>query len=419
MTLILNGTNGLSDVDGDASTPAVRGTDANTGIFFPAADTIAFSEGGAEAMRINSSGNLLVNQTAETTGGKIDIQQAAGGTGLGVNAASGETALIYLRTSGGGTGGQINSNSELLFGSSNTERMRIDSSGNVNVGVPTADTSSNYISVTGGLAGSQLNAQMRFYGKSVSNTGATYETARISGGSTSPSYSLSGGLVFYTSENNGSNVLTLSERMRIDTSGNLLVGTTTSPSGSGNLAIGAGAWIPNTNYFQLVPKFTGSNGDYYFYDSTDGFFAFPDNYQKLGNPSYRWTTVYATTGTINTSDATTKQQIRSLNDAEKAVAQSIKGLIKAYKFNNSVAEKGDGARIHTGVIAQDVQAAFVAEGLDPTRYGLFCSDTWYEVDGKAKPQDGDFYTSETPNAIEVTRLGLRYEELLAFVIAAM
>jgi hypothetical protein len=53
MTLILSGTNGLSDVDGDASTPAVRGTDANTGIFFPAADTIAFSEGGAEAMRID------------------------------------------------------------------------------------------------------------------------------------------------------------------------------------------------------------------------------------------------------------------------------------------------------------------------------------------------------------------------------
>jgi hypothetical protein len=101
------------------------------------------------------------------------------------------------------------------------ERMRIDSSGNVNVGVPTADTSSNYISVTGGLAGSQLNAQMRFYGKSVSNTGATYETARISGGSTSPSYSLSGGLVFYTSENNGSNVLTLSERMRILSTGGI------------------------------------------------------------------------------------------------------------------------------------------------------------------------------------------------------
>jgi hypothetical protein len=58
MTLILSGTNGVSDIDGSAATPAIRGTDANTGIFFPAADTIAFSEGGAEAMRINSSGNV-------------------------------------------------------------------------------------------------------------------------------------------------------------------------------------------------------------------------------------------------------------------------------------------------------------------------------------------------------------------------
>ena len=58
MTLILSGTDGLSDVDGSAATPAIRGTDANTGIFFPAADTIAFAEGGVERARIDSSGNL-------------------------------------------------------------------------------------------------------------------------------------------------------------------------------------------------------------------------------------------------------------------------------------------------------------------------------------------------------------------------
>ena len=61
MTLILSGTDGLSDVDGSAATPAIRGTDANTGIFFPAADTIAFSEGGVESMRLDSSGNLQFN----------------------------------------------------------------------------------------------------------------------------------------------------------------------------------------------------------------------------------------------------------------------------------------------------------------------------------------------------------------------
>jgi len=69
MSLILSGTDGLSDVDGTAATPAIRGTDANTGIFFPAADTIAFSEGGVEAARINSSGQLdLVNNPILTGG---------------------------------------------------------------------------------------------------------------------------------------------------------------------------------------------------------------------------------------------------------------------------------------------------------------------------------------------------------------
>ena len=67
MSLILSGTDGLSDVDGSAATPAIRGTDANTGIFFPAADTIAFSEGGAEVARFDSSGNLGIGTTSPST----------------------------------------------------------------------------------------------------------------------------------------------------------------------------------------------------------------------------------------------------------------------------------------------------------------------------------------------------------------
>jgi hypothetical protein len=67
MSLILSGTDGLSDVDGSAATPAIRGTDANTGMFFPAADTIAFSEGGVESMRIDSSGFVGIGTTSPTT----------------------------------------------------------------------------------------------------------------------------------------------------------------------------------------------------------------------------------------------------------------------------------------------------------------------------------------------------------------
>ena len=166
----------------------------------------------------------------------------------------------------------------------------------------------------------------------------------------------------------------------------------------------------------LIPKIQSTSRMYGFDD--EQFYPTPDNLLKLGNPSYRWTTVYATTGSINTSDVNAKQDIAELDAAEKRVAVAIKSLIKKYRFKDAVSEKGEAARIHVGAVAQEVQAAFVAEGLDPTRYALFCSDTWYEVDGKAA-EPATPYTAETEGAVEVTRLGLRYEELLAFVIAAL
>jgi hypothetical protein len=110
MSLILSGSDGLSDVDGSASTPAIRGTDTNTGIFFPAADTIAFSEGGAEVMRLTSTGSLFV-KTADARIGS-DVGSVEYGT---------------------------STTNSVKFFSDNTERMRIDSSGNLLVG--TTDSS--------------------------------------------------------------------------------------------------------------------------------------------------------------------------------------------------------------------------------------------------------------------------------------
>jgi hypothetical protein len=77
MSLILSGTDGLSDVDGSAATPAIRGTDANTGIFFPAADTIAFAEGGAEVMRIDSSGNVGIGASSVISKLQVVADQAS------------------------------------------------------------------------------------------------------------------------------------------------------------------------------------------------------------------------------------------------------------------------------------------------------------------------------------------------------
>ena len=53
---------------GTAAAPAITTSgDTNTGIFFPAADTIAFAEGGSEAMRIDSSGVVRINNTSNAT----------------------------------------------------------------------------------------------------------------------------------------------------------------------------------------------------------------------------------------------------------------------------------------------------------------------------------------------------------------
>lgn len=132
MTLILSGTDGLSDIDGTAATPAIRGTDANTGIFFPAADTIAFSEGGTEAMRINSSGNVGIGTDSPT-------DTAGFGRCLDIRSSSG--AAIYLRDSDDTTNdtftiGRDNADSYLnsasgnmLFYNAGSEQARITSAG--------------------------------------------------------------------------------------------------------------------------------------------------------------------------------------------------------------------------------------------------------------------------------------------------
>ena len=68
MPVTISGSTGIAGVDGSAGTPAVQGGDSNTGIFFPAADTIAFAEGGAEVARFDNSGNFGLARIAALEG---------------------------------------------------------------------------------------------------------------------------------------------------------------------------------------------------------------------------------------------------------------------------------------------------------------------------------------------------------------
>ena len=238
-----------------------------------------------------------------------------------------------------------------------------------------------------------------------------------------------------------------SEAARIDSSGNLLVGTTDTGAGVGNTNTGLSllgngfAAISrtgtsgqptlvvnkNTNDGELVGLYkSGSqkgaigiasnstyiggsgNGAIYFNGIVDvrpwnkSTQANLDNQMDLGSSSSRWDDVFSTGG-ISTSDRNEKQDIEELTDAEKRVAVACKGLIRKFRWKSSVEDKGDDARIHVGIISQDLRDAFIAEGLDPARYSMWCSDTW----------------TDKTSGEEVTRMSVRYNELLAFIISAI
>jgi hypothetical protein len=164
-----------------------------------------------------------------------------------------------------------------------------------------------------------------------------------------------------------------------------------------------------------------------------------DNSFNVGSASFRWGTIFAATGAINTSDENEKTNIAELSESERRVAVAIKGLIKSFKFKDSFKEKGDKARIHFGVVAQEVGNAFRTENLNPEDYGMFCYDEWEDIYEPEVLTRSKFDTNNNPildesgNEILETyhtgkqlivkpaggRYGIRYDELLAFVISAL
>ena len=290
-------------------------------------------------------------------------------------------------------------------------------------------------------------------------------------------------MVFSTA-GDGSN--SASERMRIDSGGRLLVGKTASSQSTAGGTLEAGSIlgvVSGGNCLRLnrlsddgdIAQFRQDSGDVgaiatagtslvirsqstglKFRSSdilpTDGSTSSVDNSKDLGDASARFDDVFATNTSIQTSDENEKQDIASLTSEEIIAATAISKLFKTYKWKDAVIKKGDNARTHTGVVAQQVQTAMSDAGLDASKYAFWCSDTWWQKDVEVAAveaveakdavydDDGnlvseavegieaqDAYTrtdhydtkDEAPEgATEHTRLGVRYPELLAFIGAA-
>ena len=139
-----------------------------------------------------------------------------------------------------------------------------------------------------------------------------------------------------------------------------------------------------------------------------------DNKYKLGDSNFRWTAVYAATGSINTSDERLKTEIAPLPDNVLDAWEGVEW--KQFKFTDSVDEKGlDAARLHAGAVAQSIDAAFSAAGLDAGRYGFFCHDSW-EAKEAEYDENGSLLNSPREAG---DRYSLRYEEALCMEAAYM
>jgi hypothetical protein len=220
---------------GAVGTPAYTFTgDTNTGMWSPAADTIAFSEGGTEAMRINSSGNVGIgtNSPAER---------------LTVNSASSEFAIQWTGPGNEWVLGSASTRSYIRNKTAGVETLTILNAGNVGIGTSSPG------------AKLQINAQdgFRFDVESGAASTMRFGSANTGESTGALAWIRSAGAMTFSAGNTGS---ALTERMRIDAVGNIGFGTssfgtsavnvlsiangtapTSSPAGIGQLYVEGGA----------------------------------------------------------------------------------------------------------------------------------------------------------------------------------
>ncbi len=145
MALNINGTTGISGVDGSASAPALQGTDSNTGINF-GTDTVNINTGGTTRVTVDSAGAVGIGTTTPTNSfaNADDLVVGDGSGHRGMTILAGTSSISGIEFSDGTgsdaakTAGGIrydHSGSYMRFNTNDgTERMRIDSNGLLGIG---------------------------------------------------------------------------------------------------------------------------------------------------------------------------------------------------------------------------------------------------------------------------------------------
>ena len=404
-----------------------------------------FSTNATERLRIHNNGRVSIGSSPSSATELFNLT-ATSGNGAGIEAAGngntlGSTSAFYGQGSGSDAYVWNRANNTILFGTNNTECARFSSSGDMEIGSNRVNQGAGrYLDIYNAGTDSATFAIMRLIRQQVASSSLT----------TSEFYARKNGeTAIWNHESNSAAYLRagvgVTEGWRIHSSGNVLLGKSSPAFGTAgvelnNAGVAGKVHITRSGGEPLALNRLSSDGSILeFYkdgsqvglignDSNNLYLVFSqanniglagggpatifpvgntgavrDNAIDLGYATGRFDDIYATNGTIQTSDRNEKQDIEELSDAEQRVAVACKGLLRKFRWKSSVEEKGEDARIHFGIIAQDLQDAFTAEGLDAGRYGMFINSTWTDEE-----------TGE-----ERSRMGVRYSELLAFIISAI
>jgi hypothetical protein len=357
---------------GTVSAPAITTSgDTNTGIFFPAADTIAFAEGGVESMRLDSNGSVGIGVTPANA--TLDVLGSANTVGLAIRGRSSDNlgSTVFKSNNSATEYAYFQSGpTYLATGVNGAERMRIDSSGNVGIGTSSPGARLE-ISSTGAsgrilLNGADLPMITNGFDKFTSGaySGAGRWGMFMEFGQLTMGCASNGSFTFKHFNADS----TSTERARIDSSGNLLVGTTTATgkitsnsggstsaasfvssgsnlgvqvtdtgaSGANILLVGDGATTPNKSIRAQQGNFQIINSAYsaIVISATDGGAA------NQGNNSASWTVV---------SDARIKTNVRQIGGALDKIA-ALKPC--HFEYKNAIGETS------TGFIAQEFEEVF-------------------------------------------------------------
>jgi hypothetical protein len=221
---------------GSAAAPSITTTgDTNTGIFFPAADTIAFTEGGAESLRITSAGDVGIGTVSPSF--KLDVR----GSGNIISWSDGTTpGVLYSAASYFGLTNSTQTNGFFVnpsgafctIATNGSERARIDSSGNLGLGMAPSAWASNrsVIQLKGGTTAGGAYfvsgaATQALIGTNAYSDGTNFLYLTSNAASI---YDQSGGAHSWLIAASGTagNAISFTTAMALNASGNLGIGTT-------------------------------------------------------------------------------------------------------------------------------------------------------------------------------------------------